>query len=195
MAYNLHRNIEKNHNRYQSDSKRPLQFSGELFQINVLLGWAQANVGRYQTNHTNNKFGKQEHGLTENVTWDTSPDTCLGSQKPVGPPGKARCHVDEIQERSDSSKITQEPGRHNHLTSPLSLPKGVANSNRTTWKWKEVKGKRKWCGNNNRMPRNEPKQLTFWDFWLTMWEWGKFLGILGWRRVRGAASSGFLLKV
>ena len=38
MAYNLHRNIEKNHNRYQSDSKRPLQFSGELSQINVLFG-------------------------------------------------------------------------------------------------------------------------------------------------------------
>ena len=140
MAYNLHRNIEKNHNRYQSDSKRPLQFSGELSQINVLLGWAQANVGRYQTNHTNYKFGKQEQGLTENVTWDTSPDTCLGSQKPVGPPGKARCHVDEVQEQSVFFKITpKNPARHHHLTSPLSLPKTGANRNGTTWnarKWK-----------------------------------------------------------
>jgi len=28
-TYILHRNIEKNQNRFDSDSKRPLQFSGE----------------------------------------------------------------------------------------------------------------------------------------------------------------------
>ena len=152
MAYNLYRNIEKNHNRYQSDTKRPLQFSGELSQMNVPLGWAQANVGRYQTNQANNKFGKQEQGLTETVTWDTSPDVCLGSQKPVGPPGKARCHVDEVQEQSVFFKITQKPSKTLPPDLPTLSPQTGANRNRTTWKWKEVKGKRKWRGSNHRMP-------------------------------------------